>query len=569
MCFSFFCGGGILKLFRRFPGLFFELGHLNTDALSACVLLFMFFVSCFSFHILKLRILSRSWDCETCHDTSVVASHVVHVVSFGILDVFQVSSLCLYAVDLFLIAVCFWGVFLNIVSKAVQSCNISQLFQPVTSFVSLVESVSAKTCTFHSFSKSQLSIEVTSNDGHVIITMRHVFLHCFVHLVNVMVRIFRVVKYTPHQFDVLSVDQDRGSDGTLVDVFGVDDSLPPPFVQHYPDSVFDVEFSRSHENVFMTCLPYCLHISLKKKLRPICSLPARLPFLRFFSLECIDLIFCCSIMNVTSLFICVIIFFSSWKQKHTSLHPFAILFMSLCASFCSVCCFRFHFPRAFLCYCCRHCFPSQFFSDTAERLHQWCDAWVVLLLFLSSLPSFLFHFHSCLYFSHACWEVSVNIFWACLCRLLRWCFCWFVGFLVLLFVFWLLIVHPSSLRFIPFSRLLTVVAMSFFWLPFLHLFFDFCFYVLVFDIFQVSTLYWLHTTIWPLTDTYFIVRFVVFDSSGTLCFMWIQYLTYPIPVLWNLFFCVHLSRYLYLFSSSILFSTYSLNWWTCFFLCHS
>ena len=50
-----------------------------------------------------------------------------------------------------------------------------------------------------------------------------------------------------HQFDVLSVNHDRGSDGTFVDVFGVDDSLPPPFVQHNSDSVFVVEFSRSHE----------------------------------------------------------------------------------------------------------------------------------------------------------------------------------------------------------------------------------------------------------------------------------------------------------------------------------
>ena len=61
-----------------------------------------------------------------------------------------------------------------------------------------------------------------------------------------------------HQFDVLSVNHDRGSDDTFVDVFGVgvDDSLSPSFVQHNSDSVFVVEFSRSHENVFVMCLPY-------------------------------------------------------------------------------------------------------------------------------------------------------------------------------------------------------------------------------------------------------------------------------------------------------------------------
>ena len=86
--------------------------------------------------------------------------------------------------------------------------------------------------------------------------MRHVFLDCFVHLLNVVVRILRVWKVRTHQFDVLTVHQDRGGDGTFVDTLCVDDSLPPPFVQHYSDSVFVVEFSRSHENVFVMCLPY-------------------------------------------------------------------------------------------------------------------------------------------------------------------------------------------------------------------------------------------------------------------------------------------------------------------------
>ena len=78
--------------------------------------------------------------------------------------------------------------------------------------------------------KSQLSIEVSSNDGYVFIALRHVFLDRFVHLLNVMVRIPRVGEVHTHQFDVLSVNDDRGSDGTFVDVLGVDDSLPPPCV---------------------------------------------------------------------------------------------------------------------------------------------------------------------------------------------------------------------------------------------------------------------------------------------------------------------------------------------------
>ena len=75
------------------------------------------------------------------------------------------------------------------------------------------------------------------------------FLNCFVHLLDVAIRIFRVWEVHTHQIDVLTVDQDRGLDGTLVDVFGVDDSLPPPFVQPNSYSVFVVVFSSSRENV--------------------------------------------------------------------------------------------------------------------------------------------------------------------------------------------------------------------------------------------------------------------------------------------------------------------------------
>ena len=58
-----------------------------------------------------------------------------------------------------------------------------------------------------------------------------------------------------HQIDVLTVDQDRGLDGTLVDAFGVNNSFTPPFVQHDPNSMFVIVFSSSREDVFVMCLP--------------------------------------------------------------------------------------------------------------------------------------------------------------------------------------------------------------------------------------------------------------------------------------------------------------------------
>ena len=55
---------------------------------------------------------------------------------------------------------------------------------------------------------------------------------------------FRVWEVHTHQYDVLTVYQDRGSDGTLVDVLSVNNSFPPPFfVQHDSNPVF-VRFAR-------------------------------------------------------------------------------------------------------------------------------------------------------------------------------------------------------------------------------------------------------------------------------------------------------------------------------------
>ena len=173
----------------------------------------------------------------------MVTSHVDHVIGFGVLDVFQLSPSSQFVVGLFLIAI--WKsegrLFLRCLSEHRVEGGVilyhQPAFQPVTSFVSLVENVSANTCTFRSITKSQLSIEVSSNDGYAFIAISHVFLDRFVHFLYVMVRIPRVVEVHTHQFDVLSVNHDRGSDGTFVDVFGLDNSLIPTpcLLSNFPD----------------------------------------------------------------------------------------------------------------------------------------------------------------------------------------------------------------------------------------------------------------------------------------------------------------------------------------------
>ena len=81
------------------------------------------------------------------------------------------------------------------------------------------------------------------------------FLNSFVHLLDVVIRIFRVWEVHTHQIDVLTVDLDRGFDGTLADEFGVNDSFSPPFVQHDPNSMFVIVFPSFHKYVFVLCLP--------------------------------------------------------------------------------------------------------------------------------------------------------------------------------------------------------------------------------------------------------------------------------------------------------------------------
>ena len=129
------------------------------------------------------------------------------------------------------------------------------MLHPITSFVSLVECVSANTYAFCSLTRSQSCIEVSSNNGYVSFAMCSVFLDRLVHFLDVMVRMSRVREVHTHQFDALAVYHDRGGDGPFVDVLGVNNSLPPLLVQHTSNAVFVVVFSCSHENVFVICLP--------------------------------------------------------------------------------------------------------------------------------------------------------------------------------------------------------------------------------------------------------------------------------------------------------------------------
>ena len=128
------------------------------------------------------------------------------------------------------------------------------MFHPITSFVSLVECVSSNTYAFGSVTKSQFCIEVSSNNRYVSFAICRVLLVRFVHFFDVLVRIHRVEEVHTHQFDALAVYHDRGGDGPFVDVFGINNFLPPFLVQHNSNTLFVVVFSCSHEYVFVMCL---------------------------------------------------------------------------------------------------------------------------------------------------------------------------------------------------------------------------------------------------------------------------------------------------------------------------
>ena len=131
----------------------------------------------------------------------------------------QVSSLGLYVVDLFLVTFGRYEsrLFLKCLSvHHVECCVILKhqaMFRPITSFVSLVESVPANTCAFCSLTRSQFCIEISSNNGHVSFAICRVFLDRLVHFLDVMVRMSRVREVHTHQFDALAAYHDRGGDG--------------------------------------------------------------------------------------------------------------------------------------------------------------------------------------------------------------------------------------------------------------------------------------------------------------------------------------------------------------------
>ena len=70
-----------------------------------------------------------------------------------------------------------------------------------------------------------------------------------------VVRILRVWEVHTHQVNATAVDHDRCFDAALIDVVGVDNSFPPPSVQHDSNSVFVLVFSSTHEDVVMMRFP--------------------------------------------------------------------------------------------------------------------------------------------------------------------------------------------------------------------------------------------------------------------------------------------------------------------------
>ena len=72
---------------------FFGLRLLNFNFFFGLVAFLMLNRVVFSSNTLTMVVLSRHVDRERCHDTSVVTSHVDHVVGLGVFSVSQVSSL--------------------------------------------------------------------------------------------------------------------------------------------------------------------------------------------------------------------------------------------------------------------------------------------------------------------------------------------------------------------------------------------------------------------------------------------------------------------------------------------
>ena len=100
MYFISFYGGGFFKCVNDF------LVSFSSSAIS--ILMFFPVCACPAYtilslflYILAMYVLPRHVDQESSHDTSVVTSHVDHVVGLGVLNVYQISSLGQHVVNLF------------------------------------------------------------------------------------------------------------------------------------------------------------------------------------------------------------------------------------------------------------------------------------------------------------------------------------------------------------------------------------------------------------------------------------------------------------------------------------
>ena len=100
MCFISFRGGGFFFVSTISWHLFSSSGISILIFFSAWSRSSYSIVSCF-FLFLDMDVLPRHGDHESSHDTSVVTSHVDHVVGLGIFSVSQISSLGQNVVNLF------------------------------------------------------------------------------------------------------------------------------------------------------------------------------------------------------------------------------------------------------------------------------------------------------------------------------------------------------------------------------------------------------------------------------------------------------------------------------------
>ena len=106
MCFNFFSGGGFFYCDDNILISFLELGVFNIDAfVFFCVFNIDSRPSFFVFSPVT-RVLFWRADQEGSHNTSMVTSHVDHVVRFSVFHVAQVSSLGQDVVNLLLFP--FW-----------------------------------------------------------------------------------------------------------------------------------------------------------------------------------------------------------------------------------------------------------------------------------------------------------------------------------------------------------------------------------------------------------------------------------------------------------------------------